>query len=166
MLLAGDELLRTQRGNNNAWCQDNEVGWLDWRLVERNAAMLRFVRALIELRKRHPSLMRRTFLAENGGARGAPDIAWHGTALLRRCGVTPRPELAFTLAATAPDEAELRVAQHPRAITRRCRAAERHWFSPSTPGALLDDVIGRTAAARGGARARARVHGPRLEGRA
>jgi isoamylase len=61
MLLAGDEFLRTQQGNNNAWCQDNEVSWVDWRLAERNADFLRFVREMIWLRRRHPALRRRRF---------------------------------------------------------------------------------------------------------
>ena len=63
MILAGDEVLRSQAGNNNVWCQDNELGWFDWTLVERNADMLRFVRGLIALRRRHPSLQRRHFLS-------------------------------------------------------------------------------------------------------
>ncbi|MFO0824883.1 MAG: alpha-amylase family glycosyl hydrolase [Gemmataceae bacterium] len=63
MLLAGDEFLRTQQGNNNAWCQDNELSWVDWRLAEENADFLRFVRELIWLRKRHPVLRRRRFFA-------------------------------------------------------------------------------------------------------
>ncbi len=79
MLLAGDEVLRTQGGNNNAWCQDNPKGWLDWTLVEKNAAMLRFVRALIQLRKRHPSLRRRRFLSgKPQGNSDLPDITWYG----------------------------------------------------------------------------------------
>jgi glycogen operon protein len=61
MLLAGDEFLRTQKGNNNAWCQDNEISWVDWSLKEKNADFLRFVRELIQLRKRHPSLRRKRF---------------------------------------------------------------------------------------------------------
>lgn len=56
MLLAGDELGRTQRGNNNAYSQDNEVSWLDWRPEARDRALLPFVRALIELRRAHPLL--------------------------------------------------------------------------------------------------------------
>ncbi|HZY91128.1 MAG TPA: glycogen debranching protein GlgX, partial [Gemmataceae bacterium] len=56
MLLAGDEFLRTQGGNNNAWCQDNAVSWVDWSLADRNADFLRFVRELVALRKRHPAL--------------------------------------------------------------------------------------------------------------
>jgi glycogen operon protein len=56
MLLGGDEFGRTQGGNNNPYCQDNEVSWFDWRLAESNAALLRFVRGLVALRKRHPTL--------------------------------------------------------------------------------------------------------------
>ncbi len=58
MLLAGDEVLRTQRGNNNAYCQDNEIAWFDWSLVERHADFLRYTRELIRLRRRHSSLRR------------------------------------------------------------------------------------------------------------
>ena len=61
MILAGDEFLRTQRGNNNAWCQDNEVSWVDWTLKETNADFLRFVREMIWLRRRHPVFRRRRF---------------------------------------------------------------------------------------------------------
>jgi isoamylase len=61
MLTAGDEFLRTQRGNNNAWCQDNEVSWVDWTLAERNKEFVRFVREMIRFRKRHPALRRRDF---------------------------------------------------------------------------------------------------------
>src|SRR5439155_3669044 len=79
MLLAGDELLRTQGGNNNAWCQDNDVSWIDWTLAEANADFLRFARKMIALRKQHSALRRRDFFRGAGidGAR-APDIVWHG----------------------------------------------------------------------------------------
>lgn len=79
MLLAGDEFLRSQRGNNNAWCQDNEVSWVDWNLALQNADFLRFVREMIALRKRHPVLRRRDFF-QGAGPRGdrEPDIVWHG----------------------------------------------------------------------------------------
>ena len=56
MLLGGDEFRRTQHGNNNAYCQDNEISWFDWTLVERNAEFVRFVRELIALRRRFPVL--------------------------------------------------------------------------------------------------------------
>jgi pullulanase/glycogen debranching enzyme len=51
-----DKVLRTQHGNNNVWCQDNELGWFDWDLVERNADMQRFTQLMIAFRKRHPCL--------------------------------------------------------------------------------------------------------------
>jgi glycogen operon protein len=75
MLLAGDEFLRTQQGNNNAWCQDNEISWIDWRLADQHADFLRFVKEMIALRKRHPALRRRGFFH---GASRHPDIVWHG----------------------------------------------------------------------------------------
>ena len=77
MLLGGDEFLRTQGGNNNAWCQDNETSWVDWSLADENAEFLRFVRQLIALRKRHPALRRKTFL-KRGGSGHPPDVVWHG----------------------------------------------------------------------------------------
>ena len=61
MLLGGDEFLRTQQGNNNAWCQDNEISWVDWTLVEKNHGYLRFVREIIHLRKNHQALRRKRF---------------------------------------------------------------------------------------------------------
>jgi isoamylase len=76
MLLGGDEILRTQRGNNNAWCQDNDISWIDWTLAQKNADFLRFTRETIALRKRHPALRRRTFLRPG-------DIIWHGTEAYR-----------------------------------------------------------------------------------
>jgi glycogen operon protein len=79
MLLAGDEFLRTQGGNNNAWCQDNDVSWVDWRLPSQNAEFLRFVREMIALRKRHPALRRRRFFRGSGPDQDLrPDITWHG----------------------------------------------------------------------------------------
>jgi len=79
MLMAGDEFLRTQGGNNNAWCQDNAVSWVDWTLAETNADFLRFTRMLIALRRRHPALRRRTFFKGKKEERDTrADIVWHG----------------------------------------------------------------------------------------
>jgi isoamylase len=79
MLLGGDEFLRTQNGNNNAWCQDNDISWIDWRLRETNGDFFRFVTMLIALRKRHPALRRRNFL-RGSGPQGdmRADVIWHG----------------------------------------------------------------------------------------
>ncbi len=77
MLLAGDEMGRTQHGNNNPYCQDNETSWLDWRLDGRRGALLEYTRALIALRRAHPVLRRRRFFqgqAIHGS--GVKDIDW------------------------------------------------------------------------------------------
>jgi len=77
MLLGGDELGRTQHGNNNAWCQDNQISWYDWALDERDERMLAFTKRLIALRRDHPVFRRRQFLhgtAEEGS--GLPDVWW------------------------------------------------------------------------------------------
>jgi glycogen operon protein len=111
MILAGDEVLRTQRGNNNAYCQDNALSWFDWTLPQREKEMLRFTRGMISLRKRHPSLMRNRFLsgAKKDGARFA-DVSWHGADLDRPPWGDPEARiLAFTLGAAVPFEEDLHV---------------------------------------------------------
>jgi glycogen operon protein len=77
MILGGDEMSRTQRGNNNAWCQDNELSWYDWADAERHADLLEFTRRLIRLRRQHPVLRRESFLRgrELQGS-GLPDVWW------------------------------------------------------------------------------------------
>ena len=81
MITAGDELRRTQGGNNNAYCQDNEISWIDWSLAEKRGDMLRFFREVIALRGQHPLLRRGRFYTGERNARGFADIAWHDTQL-------------------------------------------------------------------------------------
>jgi isoamylase len=81
MLLAGDEVKRTQGGNNNAYNQNNETSWFDWTLTKTNQEMLRFVQRMIAFRKAHPALLQPTFYTGVIGERGIADIAWHGTTL-------------------------------------------------------------------------------------
>ena len=77
MLLAGDELGRSQGGNNNAYCQDNEVSWLDWTLTDDARVFLAFTERIIALRKAHPLFQRRTyFLGRGVQAVGPQDIVW------------------------------------------------------------------------------------------
>jgi isoamylase len=77
MLLAGDEIARTQGGNNNAYCQDNEISWIDWRLDDRAQRQLAWTRRLIDLRMRHPVFRRADFLTgEERLGSGAPDVWW------------------------------------------------------------------------------------------
>jgi glycogen operon protein len=71
MLLGGDEIGRTQGGNNNAYCQDNAISWVDWAGLERDADFLRFVRGLVRFRRDTPALRRERFLTDD-------DITWFG----------------------------------------------------------------------------------------
>ena len=75
MVLSGDEIGRTQQGNNNAYCQDNEISWLDWRMAESNAGLLRFFQLMIAFRKRC-CLLRRSTFELNG--EGGFHVTWHG----------------------------------------------------------------------------------------
>ena len=85
MILMGDEVRRTQHGNNNAYCQDNEISWLDWSLVKKNDEMRRFVRALIAFRRDQPTVRQKHFLGGYPtGRRGLFDVNWYnnlGTAV-------------------------------------------------------------------------------------
>jgi glycogen operon protein len=78
MLLGGDEIGRTQHGNNNAYCQDSELSWFDWEHAD--AELLEFTRRLAALRRRHPGFRRRGWFhgrpARRGAGSGLPDIAW------------------------------------------------------------------------------------------
>lgn len=111
LLLSGDEVLRSQGGNNNVWCQDNALGWFDWSLVEKNADMLGFVKTMIRLRKRHPSLRRARFLSgDRVGPLHIPDIGWHGVRLDHPpWHDSAARHLAYTLAPGAPGESALHV---------------------------------------------------------
>jgi glycogen operon protein len=71
MLLGGDEHGRSQGGNNNAWCQDNEISWFDWHL---DRELLGFARRLLELRRAHPIFRRRRFF--QGKGERLPDVWW------------------------------------------------------------------------------------------
>lgn len=81
MISHGDELGRTQSGNNNVYCQDNEISWMDWSEAARDTELLRFTRDLIRLRMEHPAFRRRRFLQGDqklGGEADRGDIAWYG----------------------------------------------------------------------------------------
>jgi isoamylase len=107
MFVAGDEVARSQSGDNNPYDQDNELSWLDWTLAEENADILRFFRELIALRQRQANLRRRTFLTGAQTRRGLPDVQWHGLELgAPEWDVPWARTLAFTLAAGDPAETE------------------------------------------------------------
>ena len=132
MINAGDEVLRTQHGNNNVWCQNNELGWFDWSLTETNSDMLRFTRHMIAFRKRHACLMHSRFL--NGLEREGqwfPDITWHGERLDQPDWEDPDTQvLACTLGAVDAWEEDLFVIMNMQAdklVLPLPRVAEGDW---------------------------------------
>ena len=77
MMVSGDECRRTQRGNNNAYCQDSDVSWFDWQLLEKNAELFRFSQALVAFRRQQPTVRRATFLTGKMQQPGRlPDVSW------------------------------------------------------------------------------------------
>lgn len=78
MMLAGDEMSRSQNGNNNAYCQDNELNWINWRQCDDNQDLLHFTRRLIFLRKNFPSLRRVKFFAGQSESHHGADVHWLG----------------------------------------------------------------------------------------
>lgn len=80
MILMGDEVGRTQYGNNNTFCHDNELNWMDWTQTEKNYDLLRFFQRIIAFRHQHPILRNRYFLSHSDYLGiGVPDISFHGT---------------------------------------------------------------------------------------
>ena len=102
MILAGDEMGRTQQGNNNAYCQDNEISWVDWRLAEANAGLVRFFQRMIAFRRRCRLLRRDSF--EFSGEHGF-HITWHGVKRERPDWGTESRSLAMQLTQLQGDEA-------------------------------------------------------------
>ena len=96
MLLMGDEVRRTQRGNNNAYCQDNEISWFDWDLVHRHADIHRFVKELAEFRQRRDVVEEDATFSLNQLLQRAP-VAWHGIALGRPDWGDHSHSIAFSL---------------------------------------------------------------------
>ncbi len=98
MIVAGDEVKRTQRGNNNAYCQDNEISWFDWNLLKKNYGMFRYFKQMIAFRKNHPNVRREQFFTGKLYEGGVRDIEWHGCQLLNTNWHDPNTRvLAFTI---------------------------------------------------------------------
>ncbi|NOY57797.1 MAG: glycogen debranching protein GlgX [Calditrichaeota bacterium] len=96
MLLMGDEVRRTQNGNNNAYCQDNETSWFDWRLVGKNEGLLRFIKELIAFTQERAVFREEEFWI-SPGEKIKPQITWHGTRLCRPDWGNDSHSLAFSL---------------------------------------------------------------------
>jgi len=97
MLLMGDEVRRTQQGNNNAYCQNNEISWFDWNLLEKNKGLFRFVKMLInDFFKRFEILHEERFWIDNKRGKN-PHVTWHGTKIGKPDWGEASHSLAFTL---------------------------------------------------------------------
>ncbi|MFH1216949.1 MAG: glycogen debranching protein GlgX [Pseudomonadota bacterium] len=146
MLLAGDEVLRSQSGNNNCYCQDNELGWFDWDRIEKNNDMLRFTKEMIAFRKRHRCLMRRHFVTgRKDPADRLPEISWHG----RKVNEPPWDDpdatlLALTLAGCDPGEEDLHIIFNmgeKAAIVELPEIGLREWYKAIDTSAPSSDDI-------------------------
>jgi glycogen operon protein len=135
MLVAGDECRRTQRGNNNAYCQDNDISWFDWTLVKQNQELLRYARALIRFRRMQPTVRRKHFLTgQPNGENGMTDVSWYsalGTAV-DWTGV----DLALICLLTAPDARHdpQRVGRHVMLIVNPTPMAREFMLPPVAKG--------------------------------
>jgi len=110
MLLSGDEVRRTQGGNNNAYNQDNPTSWLDWGLLERHADVHRFVRSMIAFRRAHRGLRRSKYLLgveapPRADPPGYTRVCWHGTRLRQPDWGEHSRTLVYTLTRSADDQA-------------------------------------------------------------
>ncbi|ERN42847.1 glycogen debranching enzyme GlgX [Rubidibacter lacunae KORDI 51-2] len=104
MLVMGDEVGRTQNGNNNAYCQDNELSWFDWKQVEENQDLLRFWQIAMGRRRHFKELVRSRYFTGAVNNRGVADITWHGTELGQPGWDDPQSRsLAFTLGGFGDD---------------------------------------------------------------
>jgi len=103
MLLAGDEFAHTQHGNNNSYCHDTELSWLDWSRLEENRDLFRFAQLMIAFRRAHPVLRAPRFLdvAECAAALSVPSLSWHGVEAWRPDFSDASRTLAFLLCGEA-----------------------------------------------------------------
>ena len=100
MFTAGDEFMRTQKGNNNPYNQDNETSWIDWNLLKENPDIFRFFQRMIAFRKAHPSICRSRFWRD--------DVSWHGSSGQLDQSPTSR-QLAYCLKGSSQQDADLYV---------------------------------------------------------
>ena len=102
MLLSGDEFLNTQFGNNNAYCHDDPISWLDWSLLEQNKDVFAYFKTLIAFRKAHP-VLRRTDFYTGENSTGYPELSFHGTLPWKIDTAQPFLSFGFMYAESAKD---------------------------------------------------------------
>jgi glycogen operon protein len=120
MILAGDEMCRTQFGNNNAYCQDNEISWINWDLLDKNQDIFRFFKMIINFRKQVSALTKNGFYnGKDTNMRGFKDIEWHGQKV-HNCNFEDSDSklLSFTIASFNNAEPDLHVMLNMHETTR------------------------------------------------
>ncbi len=148
MILMGDEMGRTKQGNNNTYCHDNHLNWLDWQLLETNADLFKFFKHCIAFRKAHPVLRNRQhFQHQDYVGSGYADITWHGTQAWHADWSPDSRTLAFMLCG-----------KHARQGTQTDNYIyvamnvhwQAHWFElPGLPPGMNWHVFANTGAAAG-----------------
>ncbi|MFD3718284.1 glycogen debranching protein GlgX [Streptomyces sp. NPDC058674] len=150
MLVAGDEFGRTQGGNNNAYCQDNETGWVDWSLLEEPSwqQLLALARRLIALRHAHPVLRRRAFFSGRPqGADGLRDLAWFtpaGEEMTERDWYAPAAALGMYLSGRdipGRDERGRQVTDDSFLMLLHVGDRPAHWILPGAPWAERYELV-------------------------
>ena len=148
MILMGDEVGRTQHGNNNAYSHDSELTWFDWGLVEANADLFRFSSKLIAFRHAHPVLRNRWHLSDQDQVgSGYPDISWHGTTAWQPDWSGSSRTLAFMLSGA---NARGGTVQDNFVYVAMNTHWDSHWFElPQLPDNMRWHVFANTSAANG-----------------
>ena len=147
MLLAGDECRRTQQGNNNAYCQDNEISWFDWRLVEEHRGLWRFCQALVAFRRSEPTIRQTDFfLGEPRRGGRLPDVSWFGPSGGPIDWTSDSRSLMCLLAAAEPAE-PLASPNHDVLLLIHAGTDARHFILPPPARGLPWRLLLNTAAA-------------------
>jgi len=142
MILGGDEFGRSQRGNNNAYCQDNEISWYDWGLLEKNQELFRFCKEVIKFRKSNPAFSRLSFFDGQPIAPGGPaDLAWFEPDGEPLDWEDDEPGLACRIDGAVNDGAAVCLMFNPSATAKRFRVPEGAWtVRINTAKAAPDDA--------------------------
>jgi glycogen operon protein len=168
MLLAGDEMGRTQRGNNNAYCQDNEISWVDWSLPVAEHDLLEFTETLAGMRREHPVFRRRRFFRGSADEKG--DIVWltQGGEMMTDSGwgASEAKSLAVFLngeAITEPDPRGGKVTDAKFLLLFNAHSAPRTFTLPEAGFAAGWEVVVDTDLGTAGAGAAGSVHAPKSD---
>ncbi len=148
MMLMGDEMGRTKHGNNNTYCHDNELNWLDWSYVKKNVDIFNFVKHCIAFRKAYPVLRNRYhFQNRNYVGSGYADITWHGTQAWNADWSSDSKTLAFMLCGKHAKEGTVQDNYIYVAMNMHYQA---HWFEiPGLPDGMQWHVFANTGAPPG-----------------